>query len=174
MRSNLESVGELAQNERGRLAALARAEGASPEDAVDCVQDALCTFMDLEKKSELPAASSEWPALLAGIVRNAARNRRRRHYVARPHLELADDTTPEDAALADELLTRAEEHVRLRACVKELCTVQRAVVTLRMLEERPGEDVAAALGITREHVAVLLHRAKKSLYACMTFDPDAA
>jgi RNA polymerase sigma-70 factor (ECF subfamily) len=40
-------------------------------------------------------------------------------------------------------------------------------VTLRMLEEQPGEDVAAALGITPGHVAVLLHRAKRSLRACM-------
>ena len=169
MRASVENLGNLAQKERGRLAALARAEGASAEDAVDCVQEALCTFLDLDKKSELPEAAEEWPALLAGIVRNAARNRRRRHYRARPHLEIADDAAlSEDDALADELLTRAEEHVRLRACVQELCTVQRAVVTLRMLEERPGEDVATALGISREHVAVLLHRAKKSLHTCMT------
>jgi RNA polymerase sigma-70 factor (ECF subfamily) len=42
------------------------------------------------------------------------------------------------------------------------------VVTLRLLEERPGEDVAAALGITPGHVAVLLHRAKQALRVCMT------
>ncbi len=169
MRASIENLGDLAQNERGRLAAIARAEGASAEDAVDCVQEALCTFLDLDKKSALPA-TEEWPAFLAGIVKNAARNRRRRHYRARPHLEIADDTAhAEEDALADELLMRAEEHVRLQACVQELCTVQRAVVTLRMLEERPGEDVATALGISREHVAVLLHRAKKSLHTCMTF-----
>ncbi|MGH7280776.1 MAG: RNA polymerase sigma factor [Polyangiaceae bacterium] len=169
MRASVENLGDLAQKERGRLAAIARAEGASAEDAVDCVQEALCTFLDLDKKSDLPDAAEEWPALLAGIVKNAARNRRRRHYRARPHLEIADDATrAENEALADELLTRAEEHVRLRACVQELCTVQRAVVTLRMLEERPGEDVATALGISREYVAVLLHRAKKSLHSCMS------
>jgi RNA polymerase sigma-70 factor (ECF subfamily) len=37
-----------------------------------------------------------------------------------------------------------------------------------MLEERPGEDVALALGILKGHVAVLLHRAKRALRACMT------
>jgi len=57
---------------------------------------------------------------------------------------------------------------RLRACVSELCEIQRAVVTLRMLDERPGEDVAMVLGISRGHVAVLLHRAKRALRACMT------
>jgi RNA polymerase sigma-70 factor (ECF subfamily) len=52
--------------------------------------------------------------------------------------------------------------------VAELCEIQRAVVTLRMLDERPGEDVAHLLGITKNHAAVLLHRAKASLRACMT------
>ena len=57
--------------------------------------------------------------------------------------------------------------VRLRACVAELCSVQRAVVMLRLLEERSGEDVAEVLGITRGHVDVLVHRAKASLRVCM-------
>jgi RNA polymerase sigma-70 factor (ECF subfamily) len=68
----------------------------------------------------------------------------------------------------EELLLRAEDAVRLRACVAELCEIQRSVVTLRLLEERPGEDVAEALGITKNHAAVLLHRAKASLRECMT------
>ncbi len=40
-------------------------------------------------------------------------------------------------------------------------------MTLRMLEEQPGEDVARAR-ISAGHVAVLLHRAKLALRACMT------
>lgn len=46
-----------------------------------------------------------------------------------------------------------------------------AVVTLRMLEEQPGDDVARALGISAGHVAVLLHRAKRALRACMEEAP---
>jgi RNA polymerase sigma-70 factor (ECF subfamily) len=49
-----------------------------------------------------------------------------------------------------------------------LAEVQRAVVTLRMLDELPGEDVARQLGLTPGHVAVLLHRAKTNLHSCMT------
>ena len=171
MDGTLDRLGVLARNERGRLAAIARAEGASAEDAVDCVQEALCTFLDLAKtkRSELPENSDEWSALLGGIVRNAARNHRRLHANARPHLEIVDDERVDPKLIvAEDLLTRAEDHVRLRACVEELCTVQKAVVTLRLLEEIPGEDVAATLGISRGHVAVLLHRAKRSLHACMT------
>ena len=47
--------------------------------------------------------------------------------------------------------------------MQTLADVQRAVVTLRMLDDVAGEDVAQALGITPGHVAVLLHRAKINL-----------
>jgi len=165
----LDRLAALARTERGKLASIARSEGVSAEDAVDCVQEALCTFLDLTSRNELPANTNEWGALLGGIVRNAARNRRRLHANARPHLAMVErDGVDPSVPVADELLARAEDHVRLRACVEELCAVQKAVVTLRMLEERPGEDVAAALGISRGHVAVLLHRAKISLHTCMT------
>lgn len=160
----LERLSALVREKRALLAALARAEGVSPEDAVDCVQEALTTF--LRRIDEAPV---DWGASLALMVKNAARNRRRRHFNARVH-QPADELPPgsDDAPLADELLQRAEEHVRLRACVEELCEIQRAVVTLRMLEEQPGEDVARALDISAAHVAVLLHRAKQALRACMT------
>ena len=51
--------------------------------------------------------------------------------------------------------------------MNRLCKTQRTVVMMRMLDERPGEDVAQALGITRTYVDVLLHRAKASLLVCM-------
>jgi RNA polymerase sigma-70 factor (ECF subfamily) len=162
----LERLSLVVRAKRGVLTALARSEGLTPEDAVDCVQEGLCTLLDLTQTGGIDPAGDP-SAVLATIVRNAARNGRRRHFRARPHEELADDATPDDRLLPEDLLERAEEHVRLRACVLELCEIQRAVVTLRMLEERPGEDVAEALGISKGHVAVLLHRAKRALRACM-------
>jgi RNA polymerase sigma-70 factor (ECF subfamily) len=161
-------ISEIVRAERSALAAQARAEGVTPEDAVDCVQEGLCTLLDTAQRGALPQDPAEWGALLAGMVRNAARNRRRRHFRARPHDDLDAHPLPvADVPATDELIARAEEHVRLRACVEELCEIQRAVVTLRMLEEQPGEDVAQALGISPGHVAVLLHRAKSALRACM-------
>ncbi len=76
----------------------------------------------------------------------------------------------EDVLVA--LVAHAEECVRLRGCMNRLCKTQRTVVMMRLLEERPGEDVAAALGITRGYVDVLLHRAKASLLVCMTEGDD--
>lgn len=131
----LEQLSSAVRSERSGLVALARREGLSPEDAVDCVQDAFCTYLREILSGTVPRAPG---AFLAGIVRNAARNKRRRHEVARPHESLPEDQPAGPSP--DEQIARAEEHVRLRACVEQLCDTQRAVVTLRMLEERHGED----------------------------------
>jgi RNA polymerase sigma-70 factor (ECF subfamily) len=165
----LDRLTQLIRTRRSALVGLARAEGVTPEDAVDCLQEALCTLLDVAGRGALPQAEEEWAGILAGMVRNAARNRRRRHFRAKPHDSLEVDSLPaEGARAADDLIERAESLVRLRECVEELCDIQRAVVTLRMLEEQPGEDVGQALGISSGHVAVLLHRAKLALRACMT------
>jgi RNA polymerase sigma-70 factor (ECF subfamily) len=161
-------LSEIARSGRAELVRTARREGAGPEDAVEAVQDALCTFLQLSQKKETPADAAEWPAYLAGIVRNVARNKRRRHHIARPHEDVDALPMPSDASSAEKLVAEAEEHVRLRACVDQLCETQKAVVMLRLLEERPGEDVAESLGISRGYVDVLLHRAKASLRVCMT------
>jgi RNA polymerase sigma-70 factor, ECF subfamily len=168
----LDRLSALVRTERAPLAALARSEGATPEDAIDCVQEGLCTLLTSARSGALPEDPAEWGALLATMVRNSARNRRRRHFRARPHDDLDAHPVAGDALPTDEVMARAEEHVRLRACVEELCEIQKAVVTLRMLEEQPGEDVAQALGISAGYVAVLLHRAKRALRACMTTAGD--
>jgi RNA polymerase sigma-70 factor (ECF subfamily) len=165
----LDRLAGLIRVHRSDLVGLARAEGMGPEDAVDCLQEALCSFLDAAARGVLPEADEDWSGLLAGMVRNVARNGRRRHFRSKPHDRLDDHPlTAEDSLGADELVAQAEQHIRLRECVEELCEIQRAVVTLRMLEEQPGDDVAKDLGITAGHVAVLLHRAKVALRACMT------
>jgi RNA polymerase sigma-70 factor, ECF subfamily len=164
----LQRLSQVARSERAALAALARQEGLRPEDAVDCVQEGLRTVLDLWQEGKAEQDTNPGP-LLATVVRNLARNYRRRHFRARPHDDITD-IEPGDTGLVlqEELLLLAEDTVRLRACVAELCEIQRSVVTLRLLEERPGEDVAEVLGITKNHAAVLLHRAKASLRECMT------
>jgi RNA polymerase sigma-70 factor (ECF subfamily) len=162
----LEALSAAARSERAALASIARHEGLSHEDAVDCVHDSLCTFLQMGLQGELPERAS-YGAVLAVMVRNAARNKRRRHHVARPHEPVTERLEAGEMG-ADEQLARAEDHIRLRACVARLCDTQRAVVTLRMLEERDGEDVAEALGISRGYVDVLLHRARSALLVCLT------
>lgn len=166
------AVAEVARARRAELVAVARREGLSPEDAVDCVQDALCTFLKVAQRGEEPRLEAELGPFLIAVTRNAARNKRRRHHLARPHdstFSVLDETArvASDEADTEALLSSAEEHVRLRSCVDRLCDTQRAVVMLRLLDEQPGDDVAALLGIRRGHVDVLLHRAKARLRVCM-------
>ncbi len=167
----LDTLATVVRSERAKLVRAAAREGLSPQDALECVQDALCKFLHLQKLGELTAPSTEWGPLLGGITRNVARNRRRRHAVARPH-EAAADSALQVLPSAEAALVRAQAHLRLRACVAELCEIQRSVVLLRLLDEQPGEDVAAALGISRSYVDVLVHRAKAALRACMLRDSD--
>jgi RNA polymerase sigma-70 factor (ECF subfamily) len=164
----LDALARIVRERRAELVGRARREGLGAEDALDCVHDAFCTFLQLGLRGELPADVAEHAPLLAGIVVNTARNKRRRHHLARPHAAI-DAVDPSASAPSTEILVaHAEECVRLRGCVNRLCKTQRTVVMLRMLEERDGEDVAAMLGLTRGHVDVLLHRAKASLLVCMT------
>jgi RNA polymerase sigma-70 factor (ECF subfamily) len=161
-------VGRLVHQHRADLAAVARREGLTPEDAFDAVQEALHTFITLPEAGGLVDEPEQSRKLLVTLTRNVARNRRRLHAVARPHGDQSLEDLAAAAASVEETLVAAEEHVRLEGCMLTLAEIPRAVVTLRMLDDLPGEDVARTLGITPGHVAVLLHRAKASLLECMT------
>lgn len=161
-----DALADLVREQRTALIGIARREGMRPQDALECVQDALCTW--LAQRQREPPAHALWAATLKHMVRNAARNGRRRHHRLRPHLPIGDSSALVDAAAgAEQLLDAAETALRLKVCVAQLREVERAVVTLRLLEEHSGEDVARMLGLSRSHVDVLVHRAKATLRACM-------
>ena len=165
----LEWVTRLAHTHRGRLYRLARREGLRDEDALDCVQDALQTFLLLPQARQLVESNDESIKLLSVLVRNHARNRRRRHEIAQPH-DSGDETLAlltAETVPVDELIAQAEDFALMVGCLDHLGKLQRAVVSLRMLDEVAGEDVAAMLGLPPSHVAVLLHRAKQNLRICM-------
>jgi RNA polymerase sigma-70 factor (ECF subfamily) len=166
---NRNSFGQLvtdtAHQHTGALMSVALREGLGFEDALDAVQDSFLSFVQMREAHSLLEDPSEVRALLSVLVRNASRNLRRRHRLARPHEEL------EDAALegptTEELLGRAEDRLRLVGCMRQLESVQRSVVTLRVLEELSGAEAGRLLGLKPGHVAVLLHRAKQDLAQCM-------
>ena len=165
----LEWVTRLVHTHRRRLYGLARREGLREEDSLDCVQDAFQTFLLLPQARRLVESNDDSIKLLSVLVRNHARNRRRRHEVARPH-DAGDETLAlltAEAQPVDELIAQAEEFALMIGCLDHLGKLQRAVVSLRMLDEVGGEDVAAMLELPPSHVAVLLHRAKQNLRSCM-------
>jgi RNA polymerase sigma-70 factor (ECF subfamily) len=123
----------------------------------------------LPQARQLVESNEDSSKLLSALVRNHARNRRRRHEIARPH-DSGDETLAlltEEALPVDELIAQAQEFALMIGCLDHLGKLQRAVVSLRMLDEAPGQEVAALLGLPPAHVAVLLHRAKQNLRSCM-------
>jgi RNA polymerase sigma-70 factor, ECF subfamily len=162
-------VTHLVRTHRPRLIAAARGEGLTDAEALDAVQEALVTFLGRDDATALVAREDESARLLVAIVRNAARNQRKRHHRARPHERDPDvvQALPADADSVDALIARAEEQVALTGCVAQLGRLQREVVTLRLLEELTSDEVAAQLGTTPGNVAVMLHRAKQKLRACL-------
>lgn len=162
-------VGQLAKTHTDALARHARAQGLSAQDALDAVQEAFHTFLSLPQARSLVDHDEDAQRLLYVIVRNAARNMRRRHFRTAPH-EPVDDALALDAELpsADELIERAQEHVQLLGCIAKLNQVQRHVVTLRMLDELQSSQIAQELELSPNHVSVLLYRARHELMRCIT------
>ena len=161
------SVARLAAAHTKLLAGVARREGLDADDAFDAVQDAFHTFLEMPDAAALAGDVEGARALLITLTRNVARNLRRRHHRARPHDEVEAIGLAGELPEADALLAAAEQHVLFEGCMQKLSEVQRHVVTLRMLEEMSGADVAEALALTPGHVAVLLHRAKAELSRCV-------
>jgi RNA polymerase sigma-70 factor (ECF subfamily) len=166
---SIQQLTDLVRSERMALMSVAVHEGLTAEEALECVQDALCTWLG-KRDRELQPSADQPPlgATLSTMVRNAARNWRRRHRRLKPHTAIDDEAAlAASDANAEQLLDLAEDSLRLQTCVAELREVERAVVSLRLLEERSGEDVARELGLSRSHVDVLVHRAKATLRVCM-------
>jgi RNA polymerase sigma-70 factor, ECF subfamily len=162
-------VSVLVHRHRARLSRVVRREGVRADDALDCVQEAFLSFLSLPQARLLVDLPDDSARMLIILARNIARNRRRRHDYARPHI--VDDATieslPSDAASADEVIAAAEQHAMILGCMATLNEVQRAVVRLRLVDEVAGENVARQLGTTPAHVAVLLFRAKQYLRRCV-------
>src|SRR5215468_11505119 len=72
-------VTQLVHTHRARLSRLVVREGVRAEDALDCVQEAFLSFLQLPQARLLVGSQQESARLLSTLARNIARNRRRRH-----------------------------------------------------------------------------------------------
>ncbi|MEZ4469079.1 MAG: sigma-70 family RNA polymerase sigma factor [bacterium] len=121
-------VGRVARTHTRRLAGAVQ-QGLTGEEALDAVQEAFATFLGLPQARTLVEADDDAFALLAVIVRNAARNARRRHHRAcgrtRPSKTRRCSTTGPRSRRSS---PRAEAHVTLLGCGQRLGEIQRNVV----------------------------------------------
>src|SRR5262249_50337084 len=122
----LEWVTRLVHTHRGRLYRLARREGLREEDSLDSVQDAFQTFLVLPQARRLVESDDDSIKLLSVLVRNHARNRRRRHAVARPH-DSGDETLAlltAEALPVDALIAQAQDFALMIGCLDHLGKLQ--------------------------------------------------
>lgn len=162
-------VGALVQRHRAALVRVALDEGLGAEEALDAVQDAAATLLSRSDWRHLEQAPDEARRLFNTLVRNHARNLRKRHW----RKDVGLDELPESAELdlaarqLDAALDEAEDHVALTGCLSTLKATQRAVVVARFFEGASGLEVAQSLGLTAGNVAVTLHRARLQLRSCV-------
>ncbi|MER2561624.1 MAG: sigma-70 family RNA polymerase sigma factor [Myxococcaceae bacterium] len=162
-------VGQLVKAQRGVLVKVAMGEGLLADEALDAVQEAFATFIEKSEWRSLPRDTPDAPKLLATLVRNHARNLRRKHSRRDEGMDAVTGNAEVDSAARqlDELMMDAEAHLELTGCIATLKEVQRTIVTARFFEGASGLEVAETLGITPGNVAVLLHRARERLRSCL-------
>ena len=118
------------------------------DDVDDAVQEAMLVLARRIRTLRAAASVSAW---LFSVVRRECLR------LARA-LRLVAEEGQAEAALA----TRPEDDLRLdlAAAIESLPPHYRVVVVMRDLEERTVDEMAAALGATREAVKARLHRAR--------------
>jgi RNA polymerase sigma-70 factor, ECF subfamily len=163
-------LGSLVREHRGMLVKVAMSEGLQAEEALDVVQESFATFVEKPEWHHLPRDTPDASRLLATLVKNHARNARRRASrkdVGMDELE-GQSLVDQEQQQLDELLSQAEEHLRLTGCIATLAQVQQTVVTARFFEGLAGQEVSRELGLKPGNVAVILHRAQGNLRGCLT------
>ena len=147
--------------------------GFSPGDAEDLTQDVFVTFLETIERFEGRSEVGTW---LSGILHHKAQERRRSH--AREESSDAldeafearfngDGSWKEPPIPADRLVAAGQTADALRDCLAGLPALHREVFQLRQLEDLSAGEVGGLLGCTINHVAVMFHRARVRLRACL-------
>jgi len=130
-------------------------------DVEDCFQNAFVSALELSSTQTV----RNWPGLLKRLATARALERLRQRYrqssrhTRLPESSVIDEkaTGPDQAAESKELA----EH--LREALSTLDSRQAQVFCLACLEELSYREIAEQLGVTVNHVGVLLNRARSSL-----------
>lgn len=130
-------------------------------DALDCFQETFLEAVKVDRKEPV----RDWAALLRhlgtaralDLLRVRYRQRRRTDPLPDPAVVISRQTGPRQEAEASELAGR------LRAALAELPARQAEVFCLCRLDGMTYREAATRLGLDRNAVGVLLHRASRQL-----------
>ena len=162
---------ELVRRYQRRVAVIVRSVigGIDAEDLADTAQEIfLLAFRGLSSfRGDAQFATWLTRIALRHCYREAKRQRRRRTlfgpFARRDsEREPAEERIPGDAR-TDRAMIATERHAAVLEAMAELPEEFRTVLVLRVVEEMPVEDVAAALGISTGTVKSRLFRAKEKM-----------
>jgi len=129
-----------------------------PEDAADVVQD---TFLIATSKLGALRDPGKLRPWLYAVARNECLRRLRSGEATAPLDEAAD--TPTETPGVGDAAEQEELRQLIMAAIDGLNRGERDVIELSLLHELDGDDLADALGVTRNHAHALLSRARSQL-----------
>lgn len=133
--------------------------------AEDIVQEAFIRLARSAHKIQDPAKAG---AYLRSIALNLARDHNRRGMVSLRHRLPFDDRT----ASAEDEVVLSEDHQRVVDAIRSLPGRQRDCVILRNYDELGIDEIADALGISRNSVKTHLSRGMRSLETALSDAPQ--
>ena len=130
-------------------------------DAADCFQRTFLAALELSRTETV----RHWPALLRrlGVARALELLRQRRREARRRRPLLAEATVPANTLEPDQDAAARELSEHLREALAQLDARQAQVFCLACLEGFTYIEIADHLGVTVNHVGVLLNRARTCL-----------
>jgi RNA polymerase sigma-70 factor (ECF subfamily) len=138
-------------------------------DVADCFQQTFLAAVEYADRQSV----RDWPALLRRLATARAVEQLRARYRAAgrgnlpPDVE-ADPTTPDPWVQA----AGGELAEQLRVALATLDPAQATAFCLIALDGLSNTEAAAAMGVSANHIGVLLHRARQALRAKLSgFDP---
>lgn len=130
-------------------------------DAADCFQNAFLAAVELSRKERV----RNWPALVRRLATTSALERLRQRYreLSRPSVPADGSTVDLRGVGPDRSAEAAELAEHLCEALAELDPKQARAFCLARLEGFSYREIARQMGMTVNHVGVLLNRAKSAL-----------
>jgi RNA polymerase sigma-70 factor (ECF subfamily) len=147
----------------GELIKLKLRSRLSPKEAVEDVrQETFVRVLALVRANEIRD-----PGRLGALVNSVCNNVLLEYYRARGRTGSSIDEVPEHSFVSQEasgqgLLEIREAQQLVRKILTDLPERDRRLLRSVLLEERDKDEVCAELGLSREYLRVLVHRAKRS------------
>jgi RNA polymerase sigma-70 factor, ECF subfamily len=137
-----------------------------PADAIDDIRQEtfLRVLMAIRKESAV-----QQPERLGAFVNSVCNNVTLEYYRSSTRHDQADDTTeniPDKAIDLDGLLISDQAQSSVRQVLAKLSRKDRDVLRAVLLDEGDKDQICRNLGVDRDYLRVLVHRAKQNFKSC--------